>query len=346
MQYKNILVKRSLPKNYSKTDHNLFSGEIKRHLTPEEDIIIKNMSVFSDGFPFKNFSLGLKFYLPKDYNSYFKIKKFLLYVYYFTRIVFNFLKKKEIIHEESYLICDWHSKGYFHWLADVLQKIEYLKRNKYKNFKIIIPYNIRNDWVIDSLKVYNFEFIKLKKNKIYLLKQGRIIMPKSTSGNPRPDLINGVRNRFRFFYKKLKKTGKDEYKVYVSRKLSNRRNLEKENTFQYFLRKNRFKISYSELKRFKNQVIFYLSCKELIGVHGAGLANMLWMKSGSKIIELKNKDDSNNNCFYSLASELKINYYYILCDYYKNYLNYNSNNNKLFLNINSLRNLIKIKVLE
>jgi hypothetical protein len=346
MQYKNIIVKRSLPKNYSKKHRNLFSGEFKRYLIYENDIIIENISLFSDGFPYKNFNLNLNFYLPKDYSSFFIIKKILIHIYYFSRIALNFLKKKEIINEESYLICDWHSKGYFHWLVDVLQKIEYLKRNRCKNFKIIIPYNIRNDWVTDSLKVYNFKFIKLEKNKVYLLKKATLIMPKSTSGNPRPDLINGIRNRFRSFYNKFKKKTKKKYKVYVSRDLSNKRKLEKENFFKEFLRKNKFKISYSELKSFKSQVIFYLSCKELIGVHGAGLANMLWMKSSSNIVELRNQDDRNNNCFFSLASALHIKYYYVLCDYDKNYLIYNNNNNNLFLNKNSLQNLIDIDVLK
>lgn len=344
MQYKNILVKRSLPKNYSKKDHNLFSEEFNRCLISQNDIFTENISLFSDGFPYKNLNLNINFYLPEDHNLYFIIKKILIYIYYFLRVAINFLKKKEIIFEEVFLICDWHSKGYFHWLIDVLQKIEYLKRNRFKNFKIIIPYNIKDDWFKESLKVYNFKFIKLKKNKIYLLKKARLIMPKSPSGNPRPDLINGIRDRFRFFYKKSIKKYDEEYKVYVSRNLSNKRKLEKENIFKKFLSKNKFKISYSELKSFKNQVIFYSRCKELIGVHGAGLANMLWMKSGSKIVELKNKDDSYNNCYFSLASALHIKYYYILCDYNKNYFIYNNNNNNLFLNINSLKNLIKIDV--
>jgi capsular polysaccharide biosynthesis protein len=50
----------------------------------------------------------------------------------------------------------------------------------------------------------------------------------------------------------------------------------------------------------------------LIGLHGAGLTNMLFMREGGKVLELRNQNDAHNNCYFSLASELNLDYFYLL----------------------------------
>ncbi len=50
----------------------------------------------------------------------------------------------------------------------------------------------------------------------------------------------------------------------------------------------------------------------LIALHGAGLTNMLFMNANTKILEIRNEEDKHNNCYFSLASDLDIDYYYLL----------------------------------
>ena len=52
--------------------------------------------------------------------------------------------------------------------------------------------------------------------------------------------------------------------------------------------------------------------KCLIGLHGAGLTNMLFMSEKTNVLELRNEEDSHNNCYFSLASDLNLDYYYQL----------------------------------
>jgi len=64
---------------------------------------------------------------------------------------------------------------------------------------------------------------------------------------------------------------------------------------------------------------------------------MMFMKKGGKVIEVRRKGDSINNCYFSLASDLEHDYYYI---------NALSENNNLFesdcyLDPNKLENLLK-----
>ena len=55
---------------------------------------------------------------------------------------------------------------------------------------------------------------------------------------------------------------------------------------------------------------FFSDVKILIAQHGAGLTNMLFMQPKSRVIEIRNLNDSHNNCYYSLASALDIEYQY------------------------------------
>lgn len=41
---------------------------------------------------------------------------------------------------------------------------------------------------------------------------------------------------------------------------------------------------------------------------------MLFMRNGTSVLELRLKDDKTNLCYFSLASALKLDYYYQFCD--------------------------------
>jgi len=58
----------------------------------------------------------------------------------------------------------------------------------------------------------------------------------------------------------------------------------------------------------KSEMLLNTEC--LMGVFGSGLTNMLMLPKKTKVIELRDKGDSHNNAFFSLASELNLFYYY------------------------------------
>jgi capsular polysaccharide biosynthesis protein len=49
----------------------------------------------------------------------------------------------------------------------------------------------------------------------------------------------------------------------------------------------------------------------LVGLHGAGLTNMMFMPTQSRVLEIRNYGDSHNNCYFTLASEFGHRYFYI-----------------------------------
>ena len=73
----------------------------------------------------------------------------------------------------------------------------------------------------------------------------------------------------------------------------------------------RFKIVYCEKLNFRKQVKIFSKIKTVVGLTGAGLANMLWMPSGSTMINIRPENDPNIP-FSIFSNHLNIKYYYYL----------------------------------
>jgi capsular polysaccharide biosynthesis protein len=58
----------------------------------------------------------------------------------------------------------------------------------------------------------------------------------------------------------------------------------------------------------RDQIVTFQNCKLLIGAHGAGLSNMLFMSKGSIVIEIRPHGEQNN-IYMMLASCLGLEYY-------------------------------------
>ncbi len=41
---------------------------------------------------------------------------------------------------------------------------------------------------------------------------------------------------------------------------------------------------------------------------------MLFMREGQQVLELRRRGDAHNNCYFTLASAMGHDYYYLLCD--------------------------------
>ena len=63
---------------------------------------------------------------------------------------------------------------------------------------------------------------------------------------------------------------------------------------------------------FLDQIRLLAQAKLLISNHGAGLTNMLFMPAGSRVIEFRKENDCINNCYFSLANALGLDYLYLL----------------------------------
>ena len=93
-----------------------------------------------------------------------------------------------------------------------------------------------------------------------------------------------------------------------------KRRLKNENEIIAILKEYEFTIVDFDEINFEEQWKYTLDSEILVAVHGAGLTHMLWMKQKSKILEIRTKDNVNDNCYFVLASDLGYDYFYVNAD--------------------------------
>ena len=101
------------------------------------------------------------------------------------------------------------------------------------------------------------------------------------------------------------------FNIWISRSKSKHRKIKNESEILPLLERFKFKIIIPEEMTFEEQINIYNNANILGGLHGGGLTNILFMNPGTKLLEVRRENDKLNNCYYTLSSELGINYYYV-----------------------------------
>ena len=210
-----------------------------------------------------------------------------------------------------------NSHNFFHWFLDVLQKLEFVFESKNEilnsKIKIIIPNGHDNSYVKKSLETFNMNFYFQKKNELIISNKSILLPDIAPTGNYRKKQILNLSQRLKHNWSN-KITSKENKRIYITRKNANYRKLINESEIIDILLENGFTIVDFDNIGFNEQLEYTLNSEILISVHGAGLAHMLWMKEKSKILEIRARDNSHDNCYFSLASDLEHDYYYIIAD--------------------------------
>ncbi|MCX2482119.1 glycosyltransferase family 61 protein [Pedobacter sp. MR2016-24] len=216
--------------------------------------------------------------------------------------------------DKAIWITDEFSSEYFHWFTDALTRLFALEETSYlnsrdtkkNNFRIILPESYKTkSYIRDTLEILNYDAHYYVPNKRLRIKELISCSHTAPTGNFNSELINKIRDRF-LIPKKM-----PDRNIYVSREKASRRKILNEQEVIETLKQFNYEIHYFEDYNFKEQLGIMSETKSLIGLHGAGLTNMMFMHKKGKILELRNEGDSHNNCYFSLSSALDHDYYYL-----------------------------------
>jgi len=169
------------------------------------------------------------------------------------------------------------SNGFYHWFVEDLAPFLFAL-GKLEN-PIILVYEDCPKYVEDLLKLLPFE--KRKMPRFIHLESYTFATRGQDTGWPHPIDISTIRS---FFQREISETVPGR-KVYISR-LSASRSPKFEQQLQESLEKEGWLILQTEKMTLEEQAIVISSADIMCGVHGAGLSGMIWMKEGSKVIEL------------------------------------------------------------
>ena len=295
-------VKRQPPLNLKLKDSYLFLNEFSRVMPDLIRYNYKNININNNEYLWKNFGFLEDSFFRRESRRESKISnlKFLIKAMF---------KKKKVIKKGLWLIDNW-SYGYFHWFGDVLQKYTALNS---PNAKLILPESYSsNEYIISSSKLLNIELEFIKNDEIIKCNHLIIIRTTFISGNYYPLLISKLRTNLRKVEIKNLKI-KNLKIIYISRKKSSRRKVYNEEALIKTIQLYNGGVFYFEDYNLVDQINLVRNCEILICPHGASIINILFAKEKIKIIELRHENSNTQNMYFSLASALNLDYYYLKC---------------------------------
>ncbi len=264
--------------------------------------VVKNARIYTDN----NENVAIiknNLILPKiSYQQVFGVLRSYKYNCALTIGTPAFVKK---IGGKVFNLCQGSSgNNYFHFIFDIVPKI-YLLSSKI-NLKEIDYFYIADpkNWQIQILKNLGINKDKLlssKKHKHIVADEIYTVdHPWYTKGH----ILNSVKEIPKWIIiknrKKFLKNNKNNLKkkIFLDRSESpyNHCQINNPNTVNKFINQKKFESYKPELLTFKNQIKLFNNSSIIIGAHGASLANIIFCKPGTKIIEIIPADHPNRKC--------------------------------------------------
>ena len=297
--YSKTIIKRRFPKNYLVENKNIFQREVSREIPAISIKIISKCYFDSEEYLFNYKSIYKESYFRRDWRkktSIFKNLKIFLSPAY--------KKVKKI--DNSFFIIDAWSLGYFHWFGDVMHKYFMLKEKNYQG-KLLLPEKFKEtNFVVESLDFFSIPHIFIKKNELAFSNKLFLFPYKLISGNylEKTTLaINKIVNFSKITAKKI---------IYVSRSKAKYRKVVNEVELIKVLEKYGVETFNFDNLSLSEQIKIAKKTKLFISIHGAALTNMLFMNKSQNVLEIRHPESVDQNCYFSLASALKHNYFYFL----------------------------------
>jgi hypothetical protein len=324
----------NLPLNFSDDENLKFFSKINNYIYQDWQIkFLKNIRVSNNCVAFNYFDI-IKESCANDeiYKNYCKSYKFF---FKYCLPQFNFSSKKVILFANEYY------SNYFHW-HEMLQKIIILEQqNLLKDSLILLPKKyLKFSFIVESLKILGIKDQQiLAINKKSNIKINELIFP--ILPNLNATIINKLRDKLTANVKNINNEFGD--KIYISRQGQKLRFIENEQEVVGLLNKYGFKKVIMEKYSYQEQIAICHNARYVVGPHGAGLTNILFMKKNSALLELSAKDDEDFfNGFYILANMLEHNYLYQKCTIGQNSFIQDSHHSSLNVDLERLERNIKI----
>jgi capsular polysaccharide biosynthesis protein len=309
----------TFPLNLSNENKDLYKLYLSYKLAPLKIKILKNVFVTFSGFCLNKRGLIKECHhdYPQQYSYY--LNEVSQYYYDVTDHPENLIILDD---DRTYLTIHHPWFNYYHWVCESLFRL-WIVRRKLDHLTLILPAYYRDaDFITGSLEPFNIKnilYIPIGKSmmiKNLCLPQIKPICDSYNATHLKQ--VSGFYKNYVWFEKKI--TVEKIDRLYVSRELAIRRKIINEQEIQSVLIRYGFTIFHPEKFNFLEQVAIFSRVKYLVGTHGSGLTNLLFMGKDTSVLELhKNKTnelDHPSPLFWYMAGALGINYYHQLCETY------------------------------
>ncbi len=261
---------------------------------------------FSDSFyyfPITNNNETFSSLYLRDFNN--------LSHFYTKKFFDNFIEKKNSLKTFNNVFILGSNSGN-NYYSNLLQFLPRIFFNNRSNIKLAIHRNSSNKYrefirsILNSLKI-EFNFIYLDDDFYYFQDSE---FPQFMSLN---DSIKILKNFF-----KPKTNSDNSKKIYVTREDSNYRKIINEGDVVTLLRENGYRVINPQLYSIEEQIEIFTDAEKIIAPYGSNLANLIFCKPGTEIIEITPHFTTDENIFsdrYSNLSQINdLKHYKIFAD--------------------------------
>jgi len=203
------------------------------------------------------------------------------------------------------LATDAWSAGHFHWFMEVLPKLM-LIGERASEFVLMVPDTpyVRKIG-IESLELLGIEFadvVWMRDDQFFTVPDLYYVTRVAAPGQVNDEIMKDLNRRFRGV------RGPGTKRFYISRSEARIRKVLNESELEPVLRSYGFETVRPEKLSLREQIDMFAECGTLIGIHGAGLTNCLFMPPGGNVVELRKREP--NYGYWHLADSVGHKYYY------------------------------------
>ena len=212
--------------------------------------------------------------------------------------------------------------NYYHWLFEILPKIEILNKiQKIENIDYLLLPSTRMNHQIETLKLLNLPYNKLLDSKSFkhILCDELYVVdhPFRLTNNTVFDTQNIPAWIFRWLREKFlkhKSTNSFPEKIFIDRSesISKHRDIKNKDEVYEILKNHNYQFIKPENYGFRDQIQMFFSAKIIAGLHGAGFANICFCNANTKIIEFKTNTTGMNSG--NIALKNNLDYKGIICE--------------------------------
>jgi capsular polysaccharide biosynthesis protein len=207
--------------------------------------------------------------------------------------------------------------NYYHWLGEVLARIHLLDKSGIRIDKYIVKCNGSTRFQKETLAMLDIpEHMIVRSEPGMHLKPKRLIVPSFETFRLQPFLPHSIpRWASRYLRTALSNrigspTDTGYRRIYVSREYAQVRKVTNEEQVCHLLSGYGFHKVLLESLTVAEQIRLFASADTIVAPHGAGLANLLFCRPGTKVLELY-APNYVNTVYWYLSNHFGLDYYYL-----------------------------------
>lgn len=243
----------------------------------------------------------------QEFSHHFNIQT--LRAFFFKRPFYTFSDTYTVIPQTGAVLVSPESHNYYHWMFDVLPRIK-LYEDVFSQVDFFYVSSAVPEKFLNVLTVFGIPKEKVKLlNDTEKLKFANLFvgsLPGSEGRSPRW-AVDFIRQQL------LSKVSLPaSKKIYFKRGYAASRRVLNEDKIISLLTAEGFKIIDPENLSINEQIEIAKSAKIIISAHGAALTNLVFAAEGKcSVVEIFSPDYFRTDCYYTLASMLNLNYWYL-----------------------------------